>query len=246
MVLIRALSIVVSPLGELPASLFYYGSVLVVQFYCLVLSEIALYRLSIDWVWKRIPPMNDYFLARYLTLLNLVLSTLASAMNGLAKDSLSVYFSIQGIQNLPDMDFGKFRIYLGQIVLTLTSVPVTGALVTVLLKKGKKWLRQTTPVIPITFQDELYNNHSRNKEVLGASAQVVLLVLTLVIVLPYFLLVGLSDGEKLTIEESGMLELTTVVFLYVLLPLLLYVRNRRLRHYFATLICPINTALYNI
>ncbi len=230
----RAWITVVAFVSESWAYFYYWACYFVLFFYVLVLLETSCIRLLIDWKWKRPPPVIDDFFFAYLTVLNFTLSLVFTAMNALAKDDLKLFYNVQGIQELPDTDFGKFRVDIGNKVGAFALSFVWLVVISKMVRKAKSfWANRkkaTAVIVDNQSQSRIgLNNALRNKEVFGGTVQFLFLISFLLVAIPFATLVIFADEKHLSLEEEALLELCTSFFLYFLLPLFFYIRNPRLR-----------------
>ncbi len=160
-------------------------------------------------------------------------------MNTLAKDDLKVFYSVQGIQDLPDVDFGKFRINLAEILGSLAFYSMLTVIISKVCKKAKDiWINRKqkggfvkiqNPNQPPPQMINKINNASKNQEVFGRTIQVIFWISFLLTALPFAHLTIYTDEKFVTIQEAAFLEMCVNFLLYLLLPLFFYIRNPKLR-----------------
>ncbi len=227
--------VMAAPVHEFVAYFYYAAANTLFYYFAFLFIETSLIRLSIDWYWRRTPPYNDDFLMRFFTLTNVTLSCIVSGMICLAKDKLEMFFTVQGIKDLPKMDFGRSRIGIGSFMLRLVDSFIILVTVSQALKMIVSWKQnrtKTTSSIEETPRLKMFNNSQRNNEVVGARMQVVLLIVVVVTLAPLIEAAFYNDPDhNLTIEERGLLEFIPLVSLYVIVPLVLYIRSPKLRRH---------------
>ncbi len=230
---IRIWPLVFSPVHEIIAYIYYVAVTMVFYHFVLLFTEASLIRLTIDWYWKRTPPFNDDFLMTFITLLNFILSSLVSGTYLLAKDSLKLFFSIQGIQDLPKVEFGGYRLKVGIVLTSMVDILLVTVAISQTIKMFKRWRQNRAGTVNenVNAGQGFFNTSKRNDEVVGARTQIALCIIVSMSVGPVLLAVSHDDQDCLTLEQRSLMELWPLVSMYFIVPLVLYIRSPRLRRH---------------
>ena len=227
---INAWSVLVGPAHHHLAILFYATRIICfVQFYLTGL-EVTVYRILIDKYWKRIPPINETFFNVFLTLWNIGLGGLISAINYFTGESGLVIYRLTGL----DIDcFPESKLRLG-IQLKLIIL----VLVVIVIHVGTKtWTRlqhlmkNETPIQSINLNDiaNNFNNQVKNNEMINSKSQLILITVGFLLMTPTTLVHFITPlGQSLSNEVATALDLSRQLSGYIIIPLILYVRNAEL------------------
>ena len=223
-------------IGPVPDILGYVsldGSRVYIIYVLLNTFESLVFRLLIQFLWKRVPPICEDFFQRFLTSFNLLMAFLATFENFFDRKA--------GATNINLINFNKISLY--NIVFYAT---VSCTIVACFLNALKlafdfvKWIKKfvTKSIQPFQPESESQlanlNNQARNEELITAKFQAILTPLGLYMVmggnnfaivkfLQYF-----GDVEKFRLVAiSSWILLCTSVFV----PLLFYFQNRKLRKF---------------
>ena len=258
---IQAWTVVIGPIIE-PVGYFWYISRQFGTFFSLLVAvEASFFRLLIDRLWKRAPPINDEFFNRFLTLFNSVIALLIPLVNILCHDSIKGLYHILG-QEVPDLPDGRKPL---KINLVLKVIATCGLLVSLSMAsraslKIQRWWqsRKASKVsvhpgtasnmeMGIRTQDNNtsrsgsvsaafhapahINNQGKNPQLVAESTGYILGISGILFMLPSFLLLVVPDKVQVSQEEIALVAISRLVSFYIVIPSVITVRNKRMRNY---------------
>ena len=227
----------IAPVYEWIAYFYYLSASFIFYFLAYIFIETSLVRLAIDWYWKRAPPYNDDFLVTFFTWLNVTFSLATAGMTCFVKDSIKIFYRVQDIQDLPKIEFGRSRLGIGEVVVSLLDFAIGLAVISQVVKMIRQWQWRRNRVDlqstnPIPSRSRTLNNLTRNRELVGARSQIAFFVLLLIAVTPFLDSILKDKNDQMTLERSTLMEQCSMISLYIIVPLMLYIRNPKLRRHF--------------
>ncbi len=204
--------------------MFYYIRAGIYAYLLLVVLEFCIVRFMTDRVWKRVPPINEYFFDAFLLLHNLLYASLLPFLPYISGEGGIVIYRLTG-RNIEEKPKASFKTNFYTILIFF-------AIFFGLLQIFSSLGRRHNSIADHPGPHQSYNNHNKNEEVVSSRTQALLIFLGLIFYSPSIIIYFAMDLSTVSNEDIAALDLSRMLAIDIICPLIVYVRNSKLRNHF--------------
>ncbi len=203
--------------------------------------EAIVFRLIVELIWKRVPPVNEDFFQVFLGVLNLLISIL-TVLQSFFTDPVKVAAMFKRFGASKSLDFNDdnpiIKLYDAIVYVAIIGIAFCGLIHLIMLScKYILWLRGQLQikVSPVAESSVIaLNNQARNKELITAKIQAIMVVIAITTSLAtpnVITRIFMDPDRKLTSKEEFLIDTWKFLCITIFLPSWLYYQNKYLRKF---------------